>query len=460
MNSRFLSYIEEIGEKIKSSIENSEDFLIISSINPDGLSSSALLLDFFYKRGVETHITFMDYISFNKVEEILKNENAYEYNNIIFVDIGSIFTDLLIKFNKDSKRKIYVFDHHFFVSRDVENNNVYNLHPLLFNLDPYKEIATSNIIFYLVSYLNSYNKNLWYLSLVGNLFDFDNMNQEILNQLLDLEILTKEKGVNLPGIFTKPFYKCLSSSFNFFIPNITGSDEKSIELLKNIDTNKGLANILYQDISEDNLRKIISTIIKIKLTRNYHRTEDIIGDIYKINKENGIKDMLELMYYLASLSENNKYYGILYFIKKDLFDILKESESIFRQNYIRLLYDIVESKIKIEEEDGIKKIIIQKKYGNGLYIPLLLNLLIKENILSGKVIVVLYEIDNNFYRGVIKSFRQENRKIINNIIRKLFENNLIYYSSFDNFGGFVVEKSKYEEFIKNLKINLRQENII
>jgi len=42
----------------------------------------------------------------------------------------------------------------------------------------------------------------------------------------------------------------------------------------------------------------------------------------------------------------------------------------------------------------------------------------------------------------------------------VFDNNLIYYSSFDNFGGFLLDINNYEEFIKKLKIDLKQENLI
>jgi len=107
----------------------------------------------------------------------------------------------------------------------------------------------------------------------------------------------------------------------------------------------------------------------------------------------------------------------------------------------------------------LKIIIIEKNYGNGYFLSLLLNLLIRENIINGKVIILLYKV-NNFYRGIIKTNKDENKKLINNILKRLFDNNIIYYSSFDNFGGFLLDINSYEEFIKKLKINLRQENLI
>lgn len=460
MNNRFLSYIEEISNRINKAVENKQNFLIISSLNPDGLSSSIFLLKYLYEKNSEVHLTFLDYIGKKEINNLFLGEGGYEYDNIIFLDTGSIFSDDLIKLNKDLNKKIYIIDHHFLAIKDIELNNVVNLNPNIFNLDGYKEISTSNILYYLYQSLNPYDKNILYLSLIGNLYDFDKPNNEILNELIDREILSKYTGINLPGIFTKPLYKVLSSPFNFYIPNITGSDEKALELVKELNIkDKGTAGIFYRDLSEEDIKKIVSNIIKLKLKYNLQRTDDLIGEIYKINKSEDIGDLLELLYNIEGLIENNKREGILYFIKKYNIDILRESENNLRLQFSKLLYDIINNNVQIKDENGLKIIIIEKNYGNGYFLSLLLNLLIRENIINGKVIVLLYKV-NNFYRGIIKTNKDENKKLINNILKKMFDNNLIYYSSFDNFGGFLLDINNYEEFIKKLKINLRQENII
>ena len=149
----------------------------------------------------------------------------------------------------------------------------------------------------------------------------------------------------------------------------------------------------------------------------------------------------------------------MYFIKKYNIDILRESENNLRLQFSKLLYDIINNNVQIKDENGLKIITIEKNYGKGYFLSLLLNLLIKENIINGKIIILLYKV-NNFYRGIIKTNKDENKKLINNILKKLFDNNIIYYSSFDNFGGFLLDINNYDEFIKKLKMNLRQENII
>jgi hypothetical protein len=460
MNNRFLSYIEEISNRINKAVENKQNFLIISSLNPDGLSSSIFLLKYLYEKNSEVHLTFLDYISKKETNNLFLGENGYEYDDIIFLDTGSIFSDDIIKLNKDLNKNIYIIDHHFLIIKDIELNNVVNLNPNIFNLDGYKEISTSNILYYLYQSLNPYDKNILYLSLIGNLYDFDKPNNEILNELIDREILSKYNGINLPGIFTKPLYKVLSSPFNFYIPNITGSDEKALELVKELNIkDKGTANVFYKDLSEEDIKKIVSNIIKLKIKYNLQRTDDLIGEIYKINKNEEIGDLLELLYDIEGLIENNKKEGILYFIKKYNIDILRESENNLRLQFSKLLYDIINNNIQIKDENGLKIIKIEKNYGNGYFLSLLLDLLIKENIINGKVFVLLYKV-NNFYRGIIKTNKDENKKLINNILKRLFDNNLIYYSSFDNFGGFLLDINNYEEFIKRLKIDLKQENLI
>jgi len=460
MNNRFLSYIEEISNRINKAVENKQNFLIISSLNPDGLSSSIFLLKYLYEKNSEVHLTFLDYISKKETNNLFLGENGYEYDNIIFLDTGSIFSDDIIKLNKDLNKNIYIIDHHFLIIKDIELNNVVNLNPNIFNLDGYKEISTSNIIYYLYQSLNPYDKNILYLSLIGNLYDFNKPNNEILNELIDREILSKYTGINLPGIFTKPLYKVLSSPFNFYIPNISGSDEKALELVKELNIkDKGTANVFYKDLSEEDIKKIVSSIIKLKLKYNLQRTDDLVNEIYKINKNEEIGDLLELLYDIEGLIESNKKEGILYFIKKYNIDILRESENNLRLQFSKLLYDIINNNVKIKDENGLKIITIEKNYGNGYFLSLLLDLLIKENIINGKVFVLLYKV-NNFYRGIIKTNKDENKKLINNILKRLFDNNLIYYSSFDNFGGFLLDINNYEEFIKRLKMNLKQENLI
>ncbi|BBL45488.1 phosphoesterase [Nanobdella aerobiophila] len=458
MNNRFLSYIEDLTNKIEKEIENNKSFLIFSSLNPDGISSSILLLNSLYRKNAEVHLTYIDSIKYDEVRSLLYEKDSYEYDNIFFIDTGSIFSDILIKMNKDINKKIYIIDHHYLVSKDLEINSVVNLNPTIFNLDSYKEVSTSNILYY-ISKNMSHNKELLYLSLIGNIYDFSNINNEILNELKEDELIIENLGLNLPGIYKKPLYKSISNSYNFYIPYITGSDEKALDLLKGINVDKkGTANIMYEDVSEEDIKKIVSNIIKLKLKYNLNRTEDLIGKLYKINKNTEIGDLNEVLYSIESLIESKNLYGILYFLKKIPIDILKDSETIFRSNFSKSLYDIIENKFETINENGIKIIKIEKNYGNGYYISLLVDLLIKEGILKDKAIIVLFK-NNNYYRGLIRS-KIENKRIINNIIRRLFENKIISYSSFDNFGGFLLDINNYEEFIKSIKISLRQENII
>ncbi len=465
MNPRFLSYLEEVYNNIVKDIENNNRFLILSSNNPDSLSAATQLLNFFYEYNIDTHLTFIDNLN---IKEVFFGEDSYEYESIIILDTGSLYIDELRKANKELKRRFYVFDHHFLINKDINLENVIQINPMIFNMDGYNEISTSSIIYLLLKNA-SIERDISYLSLIGPLSelqensDLYGSNKEILEELKNNGKINYMKGPKLTSIYTKPLYKVLSASFDVFLPNITGSEEKSLEFLKkiNIKNKRGLLDLYYKDLEESEIKNLISDIISIRIKSNIGNAENVIGNVYEILEEKNFKDLRELVYIFYGIIYEGETKNLLYFLgKEDLNEDLKKLYDKYIRTLSSVFYNILENKFEINEDNNILIIKIKSSLNNGYIISHIASLLHSQGLINKKVFVILYDISDNLYRGVLRISTKNNKKDANSIIKYLYEKNVIMPSTFDNFGGFIMEKSKYEEFIKNLKIALKQFEII
>ncbi|MEM4511672.1 MAG: hypothetical protein QXD25_02575, partial [Nanopusillaceae archaeon] len=90
MIQRFLSFLEEVSDKIKEEIDKESRFLILSSNNVDALASSILLINFFYKNNIETHFRFINVIDSDFLDLLFgSSEKVYDQDVVFFLDFGS-----------------------------------------------------------------------------------------------------------------------------------------------------------------------------------------------------------------------------------------------------------------------------------------------------------------------------------------------------------------------------------
>ncbi|MEM4841250.1 MAG: hypothetical protein QXT85_02015 [Nanopusillaceae archaeon] len=451
MIQRFLSFLEEVSDKIKEEIDKESRFLILSSNNADALASSILLINFFYKNNVEAHFRFVNVIDFDFLDLLFgSSEKAYDQDVVLFLDFGSKILGKISDNAKATKKKFFIFDHHHLTSRVIKSENLYQINPNIFGLNGKKEISTSTMLYYLLKNLGYNFRGEEILCLAGpisekqDIKELSGLNKELLNELVNNDLIEVKKGIKLTGIKNKPLYKALSSSTEIFIPNISGSDEKAIEFLKKIFPDKKPEKINYFDLNQEEEKKLINEIIKIRVLNNIMLNEEILGELYILKNEKDIGDLKELSLILnAAISLREQATIIKYFIEKDNFDNVREIEVTFRSKISKILSDILKGSIKFEDNDGIFLLKLNEKEILSPYISEILSF----NNLLDKKAYVIYEEAGNYYRiSISKSKKTEE---IANLVASLSDKFEIFYGT-ESINTFYVKKNSFNDFKSNL----------
>ncbi len=455
MIDRFLSFVEDVSDQIHKSIENGDNFLVLSANTPDGLASSILLLKFFYENDIEAHFKFVDIIDDSFFQYLFGSpEKSYDQHVYIFLDLGSRFIGKLYDKSREKGKKIIVIDHHDLLSKSIKLEDFYQLNPNAFGIDGKKEASTSSIVYFLLKSYGFSFKGEEILGLAGaiserqDIRELSGLNKYLLEDLVDKELVEVKKSIKLMGFLTKPLYKVLSSSLDIYIPGISGSDKKSIEFLKRIFPNKDIEKLYFSDLKPEEEKKLINEIIKIRVLNDIMQNEKIVGDIYLLRKNNNIfGDLKELSFLLASATALNKQKVLIkYFIKGDNIEDIKKLETYFRNKISSIISDIISGKIYKEEKDGILFLKISQGEGES-YVPYIADIIAFNDIFDKRYYITYSEIGDYYEISVRKGKRSEEApKPILSLIDK-YQGKL---SGKDNLCGFYIKKSRFMDFKDNL----------
>jgi hypothetical protein len=129
--------------------------------------------------------------------------------------------------------------------------------------------------------------------MVGDMLEqsISKINNHILKDASDLTI---KRGLLIFSA-SRPLNKALELSSDIFIPGVTGSAAGAVDLLR--ETGIKLENGRYPSIfelSQEELSRLITTIMLRRLHLDKSREQDIIGNIYMLKFFNKIEDAREL----------------------------------------------------------------------------------------------------------------------------------------------------------------------
>ncbi|MFX0137685.1 MAG: DHH family phosphoesterase, partial [Candidatus Hodarchaeota archaeon] len=151
MNNLIKNFVEEFN-KIEEPIR------IISHLDADGLTSSAIISKTLTRENKEFNLSIIRQLD----EDTIKELSLENYNCFLFVDLGSGFLDLINKHLND--RKVFILDHH--VPENVETSFVHvNPHLIGFDSD---SISGAGLAYLFAKELNKNNKDLAYISIIGS----------------------------------------------------------------------------------------------------------------------------------------------------------------------------------------------------------------------------------------------------------------------------------------------------
>ncbi len=279
---------KEASEKI---IQHENDSItLVSHMDADGISSGALLSEALDRAEIRHQVKFVRMLYPEVVEELDMGELT------IFTDLGSSqLKNLKQKFQGSD---VIVADHHSPEPEDGWPNLIhFNAH--LEDLDGVGEISGSGMAYLVAKALNTENKDLSRLGLIGAIGDVQNAwgelkgyNRKIAKDGIETGEVKKEKDLLLYGRHTRPVFRALKNLSDPPIPGVSNSIEGSVSLLKNLDipyqTENGYRRPV--DLSEDEKRKLASELITRAISEVPEELVDyvpglIIGEVYTLLNE-------------------------------------------------------------------------------------------------------------------------------------------------------------------------------
>ena len=426
-------------EKIKSSIEKIKDLSkkkqvrIISHFDTDGITSAAI----FSRAMQRLEIKYILNIIKGLEEDFIKS--LPEDNLLIFLDLGSGS----LKYLKEKKTEVIIFDHHELAQEIPEN--VLMINPILEN---YENLCTAAICYLFAKTISEQNKDLAHLAIIGMVGDVHDQNigktyDEIIK---DAEAIVKKGLLVYPS--TRPLDKALEYSSSPYIPNVTGSYRGVIELLKeaNIQKNNGSYKALYE-LNEEEMTNLTTSI----LLKNHGKinTEKLIGNLYLLRFHNRLEDARELSALINACSRIGHSEIALGFClgNKTLKSKAEEIYIEYKQHIISALKYISD----IEKISGKNYTIINAKNNiKDTIIGTIASIISRSPVYSeGTIIIALaYNQDKIKVSARISGKEGRNvREILNQVVVPLGGE----VGGHPNAAGCLISKNKESEFIQELQ---------
>lgn len=262
---------------------------VFSHLDADGVAAAGIVGKMLSRLDARFRIRITQWVDEKIVGEILSDKPQL----IIFTDFGSGYMGLLNQ--KLTDFKIVVLDHHQITDR--ESSNIVQVNPHIHGIDGARDISGAGVAYFVAKAVDKANVDLAPIAIVGALGDLQDkydqrmlggINAKIVEDALKAELITVEKDLIFFGRETRPIHKSLASTTNPFIPDISGREDKSVELLVslNIKLKDGEKWRALRDLSEEEKRTLCSAIADHLLSKGLHyEIENLIGHVYTLKNE-------------------------------------------------------------------------------------------------------------------------------------------------------------------------------
>jgi RecJ-like exonuclease len=281
---------ESICEIIENAIEEKKQIIVICHLDADGLTAGSIIGKSIFKEEGRALIRTVSDLSSNSIFNLKKQE----YDCYVFVDIGMGFVSLL---DKELNGHWVILDHHQSSQEELEHSRVINPHTYM--IEGGTEISGSGVAYLVSKKLNSSNKDLSALAIVGALADRQDqglsrsligVNQKIiLKDAKDSGLIKEEKDLIFYGRETKPIHDAIASTNTPFIPLLTGNYDACLAALVSSDfkVKEGERWRTISELSYEEKMKLIEILIPY-ITKGGAKSdvvEELFGNVYTLIKE-------------------------------------------------------------------------------------------------------------------------------------------------------------------------------
>ncbi len=289
----------EISERIRKE----DEFLVVTHIDADGITSGAIAYETLRRIGKEAEIIFLKQLDENAVERIA-DENRFVW----LTDLGSGNISLLLR----RKLEFVISDHHV-----PEMVYRWQLNPHDFGYDGSYDLSGSTTT-YLISRCLGLNYDLSTLAIVGAVGDLQDsreaklvgLNRFVLEEATKYGYVSAIKDLRFFGKQTRPIYKMLEYTFDPYLPGISGNERGAIEFLSSLGVEiKKEDWIRWIDLSREEKRKVVSGIVRVCMEAgySYELIKKIVGETYILLEEENGTELRDAMEYSTLLNATARY---------------------------------------------------------------------------------------------------------------------------------------------------------
>ncbi len=344
-------------KKAKNIFLNSENVLVVTHIDTDGLTSRAILQKVVERVNKDTEFLFLRQITKNSIQEVPK-----DFDTVIFADFGSGQISIIEDYFKDYNGNIIILDHHL-IEKHPKNNNIIHVNPHLYN----KETCGAGVCYLFAKEINKNWIDLAKYAVLGAVGDVQNLygkleglNRVILKDAIFSGDIKVKSDLQLYGRYTRPLFVSLRY-WSDVRTDLLNNDSNIISFINyinkkyNIDVNPTcyLSSLPYY------IKKIIGNELLIRclnyIPQNWikYLPKLIFGESYELIFENyeHLKDLEEFSTCINACTRYSDYYTALDILigekkrYKKMLDNLKEHRNNLRKGLEHIQeIDIIEEK--------------------------------------------------------------------------------------------------------------------
>lgn len=458
----FLHAIRSFVDEFKK--HNDKVIRLVSHLDADGLSSSAIMIRALKREGIKFSLTTIRQLNAEVIDELTR-EN---YPIVMFLDLASgSLSEIEAKLCKN--KTVFIIDHH--KVQEYKYNKIKLLNPHIFGIDGSKEISSSGITYLFAKYINPKNLDMSSIAILGAIGDMQEhngfkseLNNFILEDAINSGKIEIKVGLRMFGMQTRPINKVLEYSTDPYIPGVTGSEQGTKRFLEKLKINvigDGKYRKLVQ-LRQEELKQLVTGII-LQRMGSEENPEDVLGKVYLLPEEedeNPMKDAKEFSTLLNACGRMNRSsIGIACCLsdkkaKQEAITLLLD----YKKEIINSLNWFHSNKNKMIEGEGYVIINAQDQIKDTL-IGTMGSMIAKSNTYSnGDIIITMaYTIDGHIKISlrVAGTIKRDLIPIINKIVSKVGG----IGGGHKYAAGALIHQEKEREFIQSTKELLEKEFI-
>ncbi len=264
----FVSLVKAAARKVKS-LPDGSFVRVISHYDADGLSSGLIVSSALTRASVNFGLRFVRQMDDAVVEEI----NRESADLVILADLGSSFegTEMI-------EPDLIILDHHS--PLEFRKQNLIYANPMFFGIE---EASASTVAYMFARFLSGVSlEDISLIGMKGDQREIAGFNLEIVSRGMNNGRIGKERTLDIFGLRTKPLHKALSSTYDPYLPGISGDESGAVQFLQDIGIDIRGGSATFLDLTEKERRHLISSLVVRRAEAGMENPEEVLRDVYII----------------------------------------------------------------------------------------------------------------------------------------------------------------------------------